>query len=198
MDYFTKWVEARTFAKKTTANEKEALRDIFFTHGLPEIILTNQGSEFKKELTSDCPEVRVASVDPDEDSVEAFVQLRGGQDEKVLGKVICNVERAQERQKLAYRRKMKRGIKRFIITPGMEVPHKDERKKGRPGRNMDPNWSQTTYSIVRDTSGHPATSFFDLLPLGRRYRSIKCSTTRFANSFFPSAVRSLNDHNSKY
>ncbi|KAJ8369451.1 hypothetical protein SKAU_G00094790 [Synaphobranchus kaupii] len=47
-DYFTKWVEARTFAKKTAANVKEALRDIF-THGLPEIILTDQGSEFKKE-----------------------------------------------------------------------------------------------------------------------------------------------------
>ncbi|KAJ8257389.1 hypothetical protein GJAV_G00185090 [Gymnothorax javanicus] len=48
-DYFTKWVEARTFAQKAAANVKEALRNIFFTHGLPEIILTDQGSELKKE-----------------------------------------------------------------------------------------------------------------------------------------------------
>ncbi|XP_064197258.1 uncharacterized protein LOC135257984 isoform X2 [Anguilla rostrata] len=47
-DYFTKWVETRTFTKKTAASVKEALRDIF-THGLPEVILTDQGSEFKKE-----------------------------------------------------------------------------------------------------------------------------------------------------
>ncbi|XP_035275390.1 uncharacterized protein LOC118228162 [Anguilla anguilla] len=147
LDYFTKWVETRTFMKKMAAKVKEALRDIFFTHGLSEVILTDQGSEFKKELTSDCPEV-TASVDPDEDSVEAFVQLRGGQDEKAFGKVICNVERAQERQKLAYQRKMKRGIKCFIITPGMEVLKKDERKKGRPGRTMDPSWSQATFRVT--------------------------------------------------
>ncbi|KAJ8333884.1 hypothetical protein SKAU_G00412030 [Synaphobranchus kaupii] len=75
-DYFTKWVEARTFAKKTAANVKE---------------------------------------------------------------VICNVERAQEWQKLAYRRKTKRGIKRFIITPGMEVLKKDERKR----TDLVVPWTQT-------------------------------------------------------
>ncbi|KAJ8381225.1 hypothetical protein SKAU_G00020030 [Synaphobranchus kaupii] len=205
-DYFTKWVEARTFAKKTAANVKEteiAFKELGIEHrvssayhpqtngldertnqtikasigktirgqrerwedNLREIVYANNtcvqastryspfrlmfGREARlfTELTSDCPEVRVASLDPDEDSVEAFVQLRGGQDEKVLGKVICNVERAQEWQKLAYRRKMKRGIKRFIITPGMEVLKNDERK-GRPGRTMDPNWSQTTYRVT--------------------------------------------------
>ncbi|KAJ8333683.1 hypothetical protein SKAU_G00410020 [Synaphobranchus kaupii] len=205
-DYFTKWVEARTFAKKTAANMKEtaiAFKELGIEHrvssayhpqtngldertnqtikasigktirgqrerwedNLREIVYANNtcvqastryspfrlmfGREARlfTELTSDCPEVRVASLDPDEDSVEAFVQLRGGQDEKVLGKVICNVERAQERQKLAYRWKTKRGIKRFIITPGMEVVKKDERKKGRPGRAMDQNWSQTTYRL---------------------------------------------------
>ncbi|KAJ8351963.1 hypothetical protein SKAU_G00234390 [Synaphobranchus kaupii] len=197
-DYFTKWVEARTFAKKTAANVKEteiAFKELGIEHrvssayhpqtngldertnqtikvsirktirgqrerwedNLREIVYANNtcvqastryspfrlmfGREARlfTELTSDCPEVRVASLDPDEDSVEAFVQLRGGQDEKVLGK---------EQQKLAYRRKMKRGIKRFIITPGMEVLKKDERKKGRPGRTMDPNWSQTSYRVT--------------------------------------------------
>ncbi|XP_061914280.1 uncharacterized protein LOC133657228 isoform X2 [Entelurus aequoreus] len=90
------------------------------------------------EVTTECPEVMAA---PDQaDSLEAFVQLRVGQDEDVFGKVINNVERAQERQKLD-----EEGVKRFIIQPGMEVLKKDARKKGRPGRTMDPNWSQTIY-----------------------------------------------------
>ncbi|XP_061890552.1 uncharacterized protein LOC133640854 isoform X1 [Entelurus aequoreus] len=94
-------------------------------------------------VTTECPEVMAA---PDQaDSLEAFVQLRVGQDEDIFGKVINNVERAQERQKLSYRQRMKKGVKRFIIQPGMEVLKKDARKKGRPGRTMDPNWSQTIY-----------------------------------------------------
>ncbi|XP_064197257.1 uncharacterized protein K02A2.6-like isoform X1 [Anguilla rostrata] len=57
-DYFTKWVETRTFTKKTAASVKEALRDIF-THGLPEVILTDQGSEFKKETDMAFKELRL-------------------------------------------------------------------------------------------------------------------------------------------
>ncbi len=39
---------------------------------------------------------------------------------------------------------------------------------------------------------HPAVSLSVALPWGRLYRSAKCTTTRFAESFFPSAIRRLN------
>ena len=35
-------------------------------------------------------------------------------------------------------------------------------------------------------------SFFQLLPSKKRYRSLRCSTTRLRNSFLPQAVRMLN------
>ena len=46
-------------------------------------------------------------------------------------------------------------------------------------------------SIVSDTS-HPAHGLFSLLPSGRRYRSLRCRTTRLGNSFIHQAVRKLN------
>lgn len=58
-----------------------------------------------------------------------------------------NVEKAQERQKAAYRRKKKKGTKRFIVTPGMVVLKKNERKRGRPGMTMLPEWP-TKYRYV--------------------------------------------------
>ncbi|CAL8282741.1 unnamed protein product [Boreogadus saida] len=61
-------------------------------------------------------------------------------------KVIANIEKAQERQKEA----SKRGTKRFKITPGMEVLKKNERKRGRHGQTMDPDWP-TVYSEDQDT-----------------------------------------------
>ena len=45
--------------------------------------------------------------------------------------------------------------------------------------------------IIRDPS-HPAHHLFRLLPSGRRYMSISTKTSRFKNSFFPTAVRTLN------
>ncbi len=42
------------------------------------------------------------------------------------------------------------------------------------------------------TTGHPAASLVVPLPSGRRYRSLKCSTSRFAKSFFSYVERSLN------
>ncbi len=42
---------------------------------------------------------------------------------------------------------------------------------------------------------HPSHSLFQLLPSGRRYRSIRARSARLLNSFFPQAVRALNsDH----
>ena len=46
-------------------------------------------------------------------------------------------------------------------------------------------------SIIKDTS-HPNHGLFTLLPSGRRYRNLRARTRRFRNSFFPSAVISLN------
>ncbi|XP_055490207.1 uncharacterized protein LOC129696376 isoform X2 [Leucoraja erinacea] len=41
---------------------------------------------------------------------------------------------------------------------------------------------------------HPLHTHLDLLPSGKRYRSIKARTTRLLNSFLPQAVRLLNSH----
>ncbi len=54
--------------------------------------------------------------------------------------------------------------------------------------------SSKTNSIVKDPT-HPSHSLFQLLPSGRRYRSIRARSARLLNSFFPQAVRVLNsDH----
>ena len=45
--------------------------------------------------------------------------------------------------------------------------------------------------IIKDPS-HPAHSLFQPLPSGKRYRSISTSTSRFKNSFYPTAIRTLN------
>ena len=46
-------------------------------------------------------------------------------------------------------------------------------------------------TIVSDAS-HPAHNLFDLLPSGKRYRSLRSRTTRLTNSFIHQAVRMLN------
>ena len=45
--------------------------------------------------------------------------------------------------------------------------------------------------IMKDPS-HPANHLFELLPSGRRFRSISCKTDRFKKSFYPTAIRFLN------
>uniref|UniRef100_A0A3B3BMJ4 Reverse transcriptase domain-containing protein n=1 Tax=Oryzias melastigma TaxID=30732 RepID=A0A3B3BMJ4_ORYME len=45
--------------------------------------------------------------------------------------------------------------------------------------------------IIKD-SNHPAHGLFTPLPSGRRYRSLRTKTTRFQNSFFPTATTLLN------
>ncbi len=51
--------------------------------------------------------------------------------------------------------------------------------------------SSKTNSIVKDPT-HPSHSLFQLLPSGRRYRSIRARSARLLNNFFPQAVRALN------
>ena len=46
--------------------------------------------------------------------------------------------------------------------------------------------------IAADVS-HPGCHLFDLMPSGRRYRSLKTRTGRYQNSFFPQAVNALSD-----
>ncbi len=48
-------------------------------------------------------------------------------------------------------------------------------------------------SIVKDPT-HPSHSLFQLLPLGRRYRSIRARPARLLNSFPPQALRALNSN----
>ena len=48
-----------------------------------------------------------------------------------------------------------------------------------------------TNKILKDQT-HPAFNIFELLPSGRRYRSLKIKTTRFGDSLFPNAIRFLN------
>ncbi len=53
--------------------------------------------------------------------------------------------------------------------------------------------SSKAKSILKDPT-HPSHSLFELLPSGRRYRSIRARSARLLNSFFPQAVRALNSH----
>ncbi len=48
-------------------------------------------------------------------------------------------------------------------------------------------------SIIKDPS-HPNHRLFTPLPSGRRYRSLRCHTSRLRNSFFPSVVRLQNSN----
>ncbi|KAJ8335463.1 hypothetical protein SKAU_G00388050 [Synaphobranchus kaupii] len=230
-DFFTKWVEAIPIKEKMAVATSQALMDMFYTHGAPEVVLTDQGREFwnkvnqtlfenfgvkhritsayhpqtngldertnqtlkraigktldghqerwedklkeivfahnscvhastryspyrlmygreprlLSEITGDLPEVEVA--DPDADDVEKYIQARAEKDGETFDKVRANVAKAQGRQKEAYQRRTKKGTKRFNISPGMEVLKKDERKHGRPGRTMDPDWP-TKYRVT--------------------------------------------------
>ncbi|KAF7650741.1 hypothetical protein LDENG_00121410 [Lucifuga dentata] len=47
-------------------------------------------------------------------------------------------------------------------------------------------------AIIKDCS-HSGHHLFDLLPSGWRYRSLKSQTNRLKHSFFPTAIRSLNE-----
>uniref|UniRef100_A0A670JPL4 Reverse transcriptase domain-containing protein n=1 Tax=Podarcis muralis TaxID=64176 RepID=A0A670JPL4_PODMU len=49
-----------------------------------------------------------------------------------------------------------------------------------------------SHNILRDPT-HPAHNFFELLPSGRRYRTMKTRTTRLLNSFYPRALIALNN-----
>ena len=45
---------------------------------------------------------------------------------------------------------------------------------------------------VATESDHPLSTFFHVLPSRRRYRCIKCKTSRYSRNFVPVAIRMLN------
>uniref|UniRef100_A0AAX7TU86 Alkylated DNA repair protein AlkB homologue 8 N-terminal domain-containing protein n=1 Tax=Astatotilapia calliptera TaxID=8154 RepID=A0AAX7TU86_ASTCA len=81
------------------------------------------------------------------------------------------------------RKALQRVVKTAQRIPGAQLPAINDiyRKRclKRPGK------------IIKDPS-HPSHGLFILLPSGRRYRSLRTKTTRYRNSFFPTAVRLLN------
>ncbi|KAK0146828.1 hypothetical protein N1851_013847 [Merluccius polli] len=56
---------------------------------------------------------------------------------------------------------------------------------------FNPRCLQKTHNILKDPF-HPANYLFELLPSGKRYRSIRPHTTRFMNRFYPKAITILN------
>lgn len=49
------------------------------------------------------------------------------------------------------------------------------------------------YNNIKINPEHPLHNKYELLPSGRRVRSVKCRTNRYRDSFVPSSVRILND-----
>lgn len=50
MDYYTKWAEAGALCSKTAVEVAQFLAGLFFRHGLPAIIMSDQGREFVNRL----------------------------------------------------------------------------------------------------------------------------------------------------
>ena len=50
------------------------------------------------------------------------------------------------------------------------------------------------FKILRDSS-HCMHNIFEMLPSNKRFRMIRCKTNRFQNSFFPAAIKYLNEGN---
>ena len=48
-----------------------------------------------------------------------------------------------------------------------------------------------SHAILKDSS-HPGHKLFELLPSGKRFRSLKTRTNRLQNSFYPTAIKALN------
>ena len=78
---------------------------------------------------------------------------------------------------------LQRVIKAAQKIIGCPLPSLDELHRSRCLKKAN--------SILIDSS-HPGHKLFELLPSGRRYRSIKTRTNRLKNSFYPTAIISLN------
>ena len=82
----------------------------------------------------------------------------------------------------ADRQKLNRVVKTASKIIGTDLPFLETLFEERTLRKAN--------SIVEDST-HPANDLFELLPSGRRYRSIRARTNRFRDSFYPLAVNAL-------
>ena len=48
-------------------------------------------------------------------------------------------------------------------------------------------------NTITNDRKHPLCLKYEIMPSGKRYRSIKCRTARYNRSFVPTSVRILND-----
>ena len=46
MDYFSKWPEAKAIPTKEAIHVAEFLYELFMRHGIPKVLISNQGREF--------------------------------------------------------------------------------------------------------------------------------------------------------
>ncbi|XP_077222150.1 uncharacterized protein LOC143855994 [Tasmannia lanceolata] len=60
IDYFTKWIEAQSYASKSIASVAKFIRaNIICRYGVPHELISDNGSHFKKEVASLCEEFRI-------------------------------------------------------------------------------------------------------------------------------------------
>ncbi len=48
--------------------------------------------------------------------------------------------------------------------------------------------------IIQHDPSHPLSQYYQMLPSGRRLRSLYCRTSRYSKSFVPSSIKLLNEH----
>ncbi|XP_056132883.1 uncharacterized protein LOC130109943 [Lampris incognitus] len=141
-DYFTKWVEARPILAK-----QAELTSASSTKYSPFRLMYGREPRLFSEIAGDGPAADDPVAEVEDEDIEAFVHGRAEADADVFDKVRQNIEKAQERQKAAYLRRKKKNTKRFDFIPGTEVLKKNERKRGRPGMTMQPDWP-TKYRVI--------------------------------------------------
>ncbi|XP_029605528.1 uncharacterized protein LOC115191766 [Salmo trutta] len=100
-------------------------------------------------ITETPPDVEV--VETDQKALEDHLQARTEKDVEVFDQVTLNMDKAQEKQKESYRRKIKEGTKSLDIRANDLVWKKDERKArpGKPCCSFAPCWVRC---LLRD---HP-------------------------------------------
>ncbi|XP_077239820.1 uncharacterized protein LOC143880733 [Tasmannia lanceolata] len=60
IDYFTKWIEAQSYASISSPSVSKFIRaNIICRYGVPHQLISDNGSHFKKEVTSVCEEFRI-------------------------------------------------------------------------------------------------------------------------------------------
>ncbi|KAG9335594.1 hypothetical protein JZ751_004432, partial [Albula glossodonta] len=121
----------KRFIGKTLDGHQDRFSPFHLMYGQEPRLFT----EISGDMSDEAPVMPTA-----EEDVEAYVQQRATMDEEVFDK-------AQEKQKECYRRKTWKGTKRFLISPGMEVLKKDERKCGRPAMTMNPDWTTKVIEV---------------------------------------------------